>query len=96
MGAAAYNRGSKAIREDIALEYAGRGLGSLNGSAIHPPSVPDSAPKTVPFQVGEVVYCRVTQLRGWPETITAINGNRIKVTGSRAWCPSYNFQREKT
>ena len=92
MGIKAYNRGTKAIRDSIPTPTA---INSLPGSVNHPPA--DTAPATAkPFMRGEIVYCTVTALRGVPMEITAVNRDRIKVSGYGAWCPIYNFQRDPT
>ncbi len=60
-----------------------------------PPVIPPPAP-VKPFAVGEHVYCKVHGAEGW-RTVTAVgvdhNRGRIKVSGTRAWCPAHNFSR---
>lgn len=92
MGIAAYNRGTQVIRRNIESPV---DIRSLSGSVNHP--IAEYQPmqkKPEPFEVGEIVYCRVTALRGQRNTITEVNGNRIKIIGYRTWCPAHNFQRE--
>ncbi len=90
MGIAAYNRGSKRVRDSIKTPAH---VTSLEGSAVHPaPQPAEAIPR--PFQVGETVYCRVTALRGQYSRVTATKRGYIKITGFNQWCPNHNFQRE--
>lgn len=94
MGAAAEHRGNESIRASVARDFAGRGYSSLAGSVNHPaPETMIATPK--PFAIGETVYCKVRQLRGRKETVTAVKGAQIKVAGCAFWCPASNFQREQ-
>lgn len=93
MGVAAYNRGSKVIRDSIRSPDAPR---SLTDSVQHPVDTSPTQPIRRSFVVGETVYCVVTALRGQAMKVTDVRGDRVKVEGSRAWCPAYNFRRELT
>jgi len=92
MGIAAYNRGTKLLRERLDRESTGR-PGRI-GSVVHPPAEPsDPIPTVKPWTVGEKAYCIVHGAEGW-YTVTAVKGDRIKIHSCRSWCPTHNFNRE--
>lgn len=105
MGVAAYNRGSKAIRESIAADFPQREARiAYEPKPVFPPeekvkpvagSYLDlrSDPRMV--QVGDRVFCTVTNCRGWMK-VTAVRYDHRHVdiktdTFGRGWGYGHNF-----
>jgi hypothetical protein len=109
MGIAAYNRGSRAIREQIDAETKGK----PTFIAYEPKWTPDVEPAPQKgvlgywnltqdpsfVKVGDRVYCTVFACRGWDE-VTAVKGARndlrIKTLMNcpRKWAYAHNFTHE--
>lgn len=105
MGVAAYNRGSKAIRESIAADFPQKNV--RIGYEPKPVFPPEEAPKLPAggywdlrsdprmVQVGDKVYCTVSACRGWM-TVTAIRYDHHHVdiktdVFGRGWGYGHNF-----
>jgi hypothetical protein len=100
MGAAAYNRGSRSISDQISAEMEGR----VQAVAVnHPteaelPKVENYEPSDIradkTLAVGDKVFCTVSAIRQWM-TVTEIKGKgsnlRIKTNGFNGWGYGHNF-----
>ena len=96
MGIAAYNRGSRLIRERADRE-ATKTRPQLTETVRHDVNQETTEPPAPqPFAVGEKVYCIVHGAEKWTE-VTETRGpsydQYIKIKGFRSWCPAYNFNR---
>lgn len=102
MGAAAYNRGSKAISKQISDELKDYSP-SQAVSVTHPaeadlPQYEQYEPSDIRsdkgLKVGDKVFCTVTAIRQWM-TVTEIKGKgsdlRIKTNGFNGWGYGHNF-----